>query len=49
MTLQPLPGFESLVTQDCVTGSMRHVYEFNGHSISEDLLLGSGAGVGLVY
>jgi len=28
---------------------MRHVYEFHGHPISEDLLLGLGAGVGFVY
>jgi hypothetical protein len=28
---------------------MRHIYEFHNHPISEDLLLGLGAGVGFVY
>jgi len=49
MTLKPLPGFKSLTTHHCVTGSMRHVYEFHDHPLSEDLLLGLGAGVGFVY
>jgi len=49
MTLQPLEGFQALKTHDCVTGSMRHIYEFHDYPISEDLLLGLGAGVGFVY
>ena len=49
MTLEPLPGFKSLETHHCVTGSMRHVYEYHGCPISEDLLLGLGAGIGFVY
>jgi hypothetical protein len=49
MTLNPLPGFESLQTHHCVTGSMRHVYVYNGHPISEEMLLGLGAGVSFVY
>ena len=49
MALQPLPGFKSLTTHHCVTGSMRHIYEFHDYPISEDLLLGLGAGVGFVY
>jgi len=49
LTLQPLKGFHSLRTHHCVTGSMRHIYEFHNYSISEDLLLGLGAGVGFVY
>jgi len=28
---------------------MRHIYEFHGYPISEDLLLGLGAGLGFVY
>ena len=32
-----------------MTGSMRHIYEFHGYPVSEDLLLGLGAGVGFVY
>jgi hypothetical protein len=49
MTLKPIPGFKSLETHHCVTGSMRHVYEHHGCSISEDLLFGLGAGIGFVY
>jgi hypothetical protein len=49
MTLQPLPGFKSLSTHHCFTGSMRHVYEFHGCPVSEELLLGLGAGIGFVY
>jgi Domain of unknown function (DUF4872)/Butirosin biosynthesis protein H, N-terminal len=46
---QPIPGFQVFKTDHCVTGAMRHVYEFHGYPISEDLLLGLGAGVGFVY
>ncbi len=49
MTVQPLTGFKSLTTHHCVTGSMRHVYAFNGHDVSEELLLGLGEGVGFMY
>ena len=49
MTLKPLQGFRSLETHHCVTGSMRHVYVFHKHPISEEMLLGLGAGVGFVY
>ena len=49
MTLQPLAGFRSLTTHHCFTGSMRHIYEFHDHPISEDILLGLGAGVGFIY
>lgn len=49
MTLRALPGFKSLETHHCVTGSMRHIYEHHGCPISEDMLLGLGAGIGFVY
>lgn len=49
MTLKPLAGFKSLETHHCFTGSMRHIYEFHDYPVSEDLLLGLGAGVGFVY
>ena len=49
MSLQPLTGFKSLQTHHCVTGSMRHVYAFNGCDVSEELLLGLGEGVGFMY
>jgi len=49
MSLQPLSGFKSLQTHHCVTGSMRHIYVFNDCSVSEDMLLGLGEGVGFMY
>jgi hypothetical protein len=49
MIPKPLNGFKSLETHHCVTGSMRHVYVYNDHDISEDMLLGIGAGVGFSY
>ncbi|MFQ6102273.1 MAG: BtrH N-terminal domain-containing protein [Anaerolineae bacterium] len=49
MTLKPLKGFKSLKTYHCVTGSMRHVYVYNSHDVSEDMLLGVGAGVSFGY
>ena len=47
--LEPVKGFKTFKTDHCVTGSMRHIYEFNDYPISEDLLLGLGAGVGFIY
>jgi len=44
-----IPGFESIETHHCVTGSMRHVYVYHDHPISEEMLLGVGGGVGFVY
>jgi hypothetical protein len=49
MSLKPLPGFNPFPTHHCVTGSMRHMYEFHDYPISEELLLGVGAGVGFIY
>jgi len=49
MTLKPLEGFKSLETHHCVTGSMRHVYVYNDHPLSEEMLLGLGGGVGFIY
>ena len=49
MTLKPLEGFQHSATHHCVTGSLRHVYVYNGHDISEEMLLGIGAGVSFSY
>jgi len=49
MPLEALPGFRPLATHHCVTGSLRHIYVYNGHPLSEEMLLGLGAGVGFVY
>ena len=48
-SFHPIAGFESLITHHCYTGSLKHIYEFHGYPISEDLLLGLGAGLGFVY
>ncbi len=49
MRVKPLAGFKALATHHCVTGSMRYIYAFNHHPISEEMLLGLGAGVGFIY
>lgn len=49
MNAEPIPGFKSLTTHHCITGSLRHIYEFHDDPISEDLLLGLGAGLGFIY
>jgi hypothetical protein len=47
--MEALKGFRHFETHHCVTGSLRHLYAFNGHDLSEDLLLGLGEGVGFAY
>ena len=47
--VQPFPQFRSYPTDHCVTGSLKHVYDFHGYGISEELLLGLGSGLGFVY
>ncbi len=49
MSINPLEGFKSLETHHCVTGSMLHVYNFNDHPLTEDMLLGIGSGLGFFY
>ncbi len=49
MDIKPFRGFRSLETHHCVTGSMLHIYDFHQHNISEDMLLGLGAGLGFIY
>lgn len=48
-TLPPFEGFTAGPTHHCVTGSLKHVYDFHGYPISEELLLGLGRGLGFVY
>jgi len=47
--LEPLAGFRHFATHHCVTGSMRHVYVYNDHDVSEEMLLGLGSGVSFSY
>jgi hypothetical protein len=49
MTLESLAGFQHFTTHHCVTGSMRHIYVYNDYDVSEEMLLGIGAGVGFSY
>jgi len=49
MALKSLDGFQHFATHHCVTGSMRYVYAYHDHHISEDMLLGIGGGVGFIY
>ena len=49
MTLKPFDGFRPLETHHCVTGSMLEIFKFNGCHLSEEMLLGLGAGVGFIY
>ena len=47
--LRPFPGFAAYPTHHCVTGSLKHVCDYHGHPVSEDLLLGLGRGLGFAY
>ncbi|MCU0514850.1 MAG: BtrH N-terminal domain-containing protein, partial [Anaerolineae bacterium] len=49
MTLQLLKDFVLEPAQHCITGALRHIYLFHRYPISEEMLLGLGAGVGFVY
>ncbi|MDJ0756438.1 MAG: BtrH N-terminal domain-containing protein [Ardenticatenaceae bacterium] len=49
MNIQPIPGFKHFYTHHCVSGAMAHIYHFNDHAVSEDMLLGLGEGVGFMY
>lgn len=49
MALELLAGFRPLSTHHCVTGSLRHIYFYHDHPLSEELLLGIGGGVGFIY
>lgn len=41
--------FEQMETRHCVTGSMRRLYGYYNHTISEDMLFGLGEGTGYIY
>lgn len=45
----PFPNFEQFPSHHCWTGSLRHIYFFHGYPVSEEMLLGLGAGVGFIY
>lgn len=47
--MKPIANFQHFPTHHCVTGALRHMYVHNQHELSEELLLGIGAGVGFCY
>lgn len=49
MMVQPLAGSATYPTKHCVTGALRHVYDFHGRPVSEERLLGPGRGLGFAY
>ena len=49
MALQPLDGFPSITTRHCISGSLLRIYLHHGYPVSEEMLLGLGAGVGFIY
>ena len=49
MSDQLFPGVEAFPTHHCITGSLRRSYEAAGIPVTEEFLLGLGAGVGFSY
>jgi hypothetical protein len=47
--IEPFPRFAALDGYHCVTSSLARIYHHAGHSLSEEMLLGLGAGMGFVY
>ncbi len=49
LTTQPIKGFQALDGCHCVTSSFKKMCAFNRYDISEEMLLGLGAGLGFMY
>ena len=47
--LKPFENCPALDGYHCVTGSLAKIYHYYGHPLSEDMLLGLGAGMGFIY
>lgn len=47
--LQPVPNFEALDGCHCISSSLARVFHWAGHPVTEEMLLGLGAGMGFVY
>lgn len=47
--IKPFKNFKALDGYHCQTGSLAKIYHFYGHALSEDMLLGLGAGMGFIY
>ena len=47
--IQPIPGFAALDGCHCITSSLARIFHHAMHPLSEEMLLGLGAGMGFVY
>ena len=44
-----LEGFKQFVGKHCETTALRRVLDYHGLSLSEEMLLGLGGGIGFIY
>lgn len=49
LDIQPFPNFTALDGCHCITGSLARIFHWAAHPVSEEMLLGLGAGMGFVY
>lgn len=47
--IKPFPNCPALDGCHCVTASLAKIYRHSGHPLSEEMLLGLGAGMGFIY
>lgn len=47
--IEPFPGCPALDGCHCITSSLAKIFHHAGHSLSEEMLLGLGAGMGFIY
>ncbi len=47
--LEPFPNCPALDGCHCVTNSLAKIFHHAGHPLSEEMLLGLGAGMGFIY
>jgi hypothetical protein len=47
--IEPFPNCPALDGYHCVTNSLAKIFHHSGHPLSEDMLLGLGAGMGFIY
>jgi hypothetical protein len=48
-TIKPFERCPALDGYHCQTNSLAKIFHYHGHSLSEDMLLGLGAGMGFIY
>jgi hypothetical protein len=49
VAIKPFPNFSALDGCHCITSSLARIFHHAGHPLSEEMLLGLGAGMGFVY